>query len=189
MGLWLQMTGCFKGAVNYFESKSKAGWVQGVSMPLTFSLLGNTHTAHFIKLTFVWASTIKGIWVSSWHTATHCAQKLYEGLTTRFKMVNCSSEGFIEDLSLVACFSNPLTHRHTPGIGSGYSQAPRLAGQDLVLHRPLIPCMATYLTEGLELRTPYMKWTTLSCLLSCPRFFLPSSQSGDLTPKAWWKGF
>lgn len=87
---------------------------------------------------------------------THaCAlQELFEGSKTRFKMVNWSSEGFIEGLSFVACFPNPLTHRHTPGIGSGYSQAPRLAGQDLVLHRPLIPCMATYLTEGLDLHTP-----------------------------------
>lgn len=50
-------------------------------------------------------------------------QELYEGSKTRFKMVNWSSEGFIEELSFVACFSNPLTHRHTPGIGSGYSQA------------------------------------------------------------------
>lgn len=69
-------------------------------------------------------------------------------------MVNWSSEVFIEELSFVACFPNPLTHRHTPGIGSGYSQAPKLAGQDLVLHRLLIPCMATYLTEGLDLQTP-----------------------------------
>lgn len=69
-------------------------------------------------------------------------------------MVNWSSEGFIEELSFVACFPNPLTHRHTPGIGSSYSQAPRLTGQDLVRHRPLIPCMATFLTERLELHTP-----------------------------------
>lgn len=68
-------------------------------------------------------------------------------------MVNWSSEGFIEELSSVACFLNPLTHRHTPGIGSGYIQAPRLAGQDLVLYRLLIPCMAAYLTEGLDLHT------------------------------------
>lgn len=51
MGLWLQMTGCFKGAVNYFESKSKAGRVQGVSMPLTFPLLGYTHyTFHLVDI-------------------------------------------------------------------------------------------------------------------------------------------
>lgn len=80
-------------------------------------------------------------------------QELFEGLKTSFKTVNWSSEVFIEELSFVACFPNPLTHRHTPGTGSGYNQAPKLAGQDLVLHRPLIPCMATYLTEGLDLHT------------------------------------
>lgn len=74
-------------------------------------------------------------------------------MKTSFKTVNWSSEVFIEELSFVACFPNPLTHRHTPGTGSGYNQAPKLAGQDLVLHRPLIPCMATYLTEGLDLHT------------------------------------
>jgi len=42
--------------------------------------------------------------------------------------------GFMEELSLVACFPNLLTRRHTPGMGSGYSLASRLAGQDLELH-------------------------------------------------------
>ena len=55
-------------------------------------------------------------------------------------MVNWSREGFIEKLlPFVACFLNPLTHRHTPGIGSGYSLAPRLAGQDLVLSQTSNP--------------------------------------------------
>lgn len=111
-------------------------------------------------------------------------------------MVNWSSEGFIEELSFVACFSNPLTHRHTPGIGSGYSQAPRLAGQDLVLHRPLIPCMATYLTEGLELHIPrlqtwkkvqhYLFFTRLPLCLS---FLSLCAQSDDFTLKGCCRGF
>lgn len=89
------------------------------------------------------------------HIATHACtlQEPFESLKIRFKMVNWTGEGFIEELSFVACFPNPLTQRHTPGIGSGYSQARRPAGQDLALHRPLIPCMAAYLTEGLDLHT------------------------------------
>lgn len=140
----------------------------------------------------MWASTIKEFFFQHTLQTRTCTQKLYEGLTTRFKTVNWSSEGFIEELSFVACFSNPLTHRHTPGIGSGYSQAPRLAGQDLVLHRPLIPCMATYLTEGLELRTPYLKkYITISCapLTRFLSFLLPFAQSDDLTLKGWRRGF
>lgn len=69
-------------------------------------------------------------------------------------MVDWSSESFIEELSSVAFLLNPLTHRHTPGTGSGYKRAPRLAGQDLVLHRLLIPSTATYLTEG-EILDPH----------------------------------
>lgn len=97
------------------------------------------------------------------------------GRENSFKMVNWSSEGFIEGLSFVACFPNPLTHRHTPGIGSGYSRAPRLAGQDPVLHRPLIPRMATYLTEGVDLthsQTSYLRKCSRYLLRSPAPFFL-----------------
>lgn len=105
-------------------------------------------------------------------TRARALQEPFAGWKTRFKMVNWSSEGFIEELSFVACFPNSLTHRHTPGIGSGYSQAPRLAGQDLVLHRPLIPCMATYLTEGRDLHTPRLHTLKKYSTISFARFAL-----------------
>lgn len=75
-------------------------------------------------------------------------------------MVNWSSESFIEELSFVAFFLNPLTHRHTPGIESGYKQAPRPTGQDVVLHRLLIPSRATYLTEGRDPRSTHTSLTS-----------------------------
>lgn len=59
---------------------------------------------------------------------------------------------------MLHAFFNPLTQRHTPGFGSGYSQAPGLAGsRPIVLHTGLIPGIATYLTEGLDLRTPRLQ--------------------------------
>lgn len=195
MGLWLQMTACFKDAVNYFESKSKALREKRVSILLTFSVLERiNHSFNLFVILPVRHQLRKqheplhivlhvhNDWMNAWQWSFDCGRTCL-GFENGFKMVNWSSVGFIEELSLVPCFLNPLTQRHTPGIGSGYCLAPRLAGQDLVLHRPLIPCMATYLTEGTGPSTPSQPWkiTALSPLHAFPfsLFSLPPS------PK-WW---
>lgn len=96
-------------------------------------------------------------------------------------MVNWSSEGFIEELSFIACFPNPLTHRHTPGIGSGCSQAERLAGQDLLLHRPLIPCnIFDWGAESTHSQTSYLEKVQHYLFLLASPVFSPSPSS------QWW---
>lgn len=180
MGLWLQMTGCFKGTVNYFESKSKAGQVQGVSMPLTFSLLGYT-----LHISFSWH--LCGLlqlrkyeaFLYRLQTRACTLHKLFEGLKTRFKMVNWSSEGFIEELSLVHAFPTlwPIGIHLVLGLVTA-----RLTAQDLVVHRLLIPCMVTYLTEGLDLHTLKLHtWKSIALLLACP---FPVFSSTLFT--TWW---
>lgn len=88
---------------------------------------------------------------------------------------------FIEELSFIACFPNPLTHRHTPGIGSGCSQAERLAGQDLLLHRPLIPCkIFDWGAESTHSQTSYLEKVQ-------PYFFLLASAVLSHSPSSqWW---
>lgn len=124
MGLWLQMTGCFKGAVNYFESKSKPGcvclWVcvrgrgdvqlQGVSMPLTFPSI-RIHTLH---ISFSWhlcrllQLRLYGAFCNlSQHMLVHQGGCLRE-LKVGFKMVNWSSEGFIGELSFCCMLFQPF---------------------------------------------------------------------------------
>ena len=62
MGLWLRMTGLFKGAVNYFESKSKAwrGWKEAKHAINIFPIRARINHAFNLFVILVGTTAITG---------------------------------------------------------------------------------------------------------------------------------